>query len=280
MIRIKYSFPFDDRHPRVYRTNNEKIGGDISALEIGYNKVPADRKQITTRNVYILHYVIGGKGVFCGEAFDETKGYLVVPGALEVIIADSEAPYETFWIMFQGVGVERILEECGLSCRNHVFDFDKNRECASVLKQALFDIEPRNEREEAYLMHSILYRVLSLHVRAKERKSFSAISVADGIKNYIDNNCHRQIRIEDLARQSNYTRNYLYKLFRKAFGISMQEYLLNVRIERAKQLLLDPENDFSIGNIAAAVGFDDPLYFSKLFRKKTGRSPREYRKNV
>lgn len=277
---MKYNFPFDDCHPRIYRINNEKIGSDISVVEIGYNKVPGGRKQITTRNVYILHYVIGRKGTFCGEAFDKTKGYLVVPGELEVIRADQEEPYETFWIMFQGEGAKRILEECGLPHRNHVFDFDKNLACASILKQALFDIEPGNEREEVYLMHSLFYRILSLHVRPKEKQDFSASSIAEGIKKYIENNYHRQISIEDLARQSNYTRNYLYKLFRKEFSISPHEYLVNLRIEKAKHLLENSENHFTIGNIAAAVGFQDPLYFSKLFRKKTGKSPGEYRKNT
>lgn len=279
-IAMKYSFPFSEKHPRVYRINNEKIGSDISVVEIGYNKVPGGRKQITTRNLYILHYVIGGRGIFCGETFDETKGYLVVPGALEIIQADREAPYETFWIMLQGEGVKRILAELGLPHRNCVFDFDKNRECASVLRQALFDIEPRNEREEAYLMHSLFYRVLSLHVRPTVKDSFSVDSIVYGIKNYIENNYHRQIIIADLARQSNYTRNYLYKLFRKEYGLSPQEYLMNLRIEKAKLLLGNPKNHFTIGNIAAAVGFSDPLYFSKLFRKKTGKSPNEYRKNA
>ena len=275
---MKYVFPFDDEHPRVYRINNESIAGALSVLEIGYNKVPGGRKQITTRGVYILHYVMSGKGVFCGEAFDETKGYLVVPGELEVIEADSEDPYETVWIMFGGAGAMHILEECGLPHRNCVFDFDKNRECALVLRQALFGIEPRNEREEAYLLHSLLFRILALHVRTKEKEVFSVVSIADGIKNYLENNYHRPISIEELARQSGYTRNYIYKIFRKAFGISVQEYLVNLRIEKAKCLLDDCENNFTVGNVAAAVSFSDPLYFSKLFRKKTGKSPVEYRK--
>lgn len=276
---LRYNSPFSKKHPRVYRINNVKINKEISVVEIGYNKVPNSRKQITTRNVYILHYVINGKGVFCGKAFDNTNGYLVVPKELEIIKADKDEPYETYWIMFQGECAKKILEDCCLPTSNGVFEFKKNNECAELLRSALFDLEVENELEESYIMHSVFYQIISIHINQLKKNHIPAISTADGIKKYIENNYHRQVKFSTLAQLNNYTRNYIYKLFHNKYGVSPQEYLTNIRIEKAKLLLKDRENNFTISDIAYAVGFKDSLYFSKQFRKKTGMPPSEYRKN-
>ncbi len=64
-------------------------------------------------------------------------------------------------------------------------------------------------------------------------------------------------------------------LFRSCMGISPQGFLIRLRIQNAANLIC--QTDLQIGEIAKAVGYEDPLYFSTLFHKKTGFSPREYR---
>jgi two-component system response regulator YesN len=70
--------------------------------------------------------------------------------------------------------------------------------------------------------------------------------------------------------------NYLGRIFQQELGLSPMEYLNRYRIKEAKALL--SQTGASITEIAAQVGFDDPAYFSRAFRKQVGFSPRAYRK--
>ncbi len=270
--------PFSKSSPKCYRIPTATLGCDISVVEVGYNLTPSGLKQTMKRDVYILHYITKGKGVFLDKKFDKRCGYLVVPNELEVVEADKGDPYEAYWIMFKGASAPEMLKKCGLPTHNSVFEFDKAAQCCEIIKKALFDINPANEFEEKCVMQSAFYQIVALHMQSIKNIPASASTVAQKTKAFIDNNYHHKIVIDDLARENNYTRNYLYTLFKNEFDISPQEYLLSLRIEKAKSLLKDQSNKFSISETAYAVGFNDPLYFSRIFRKKTGLTPTEFRK--
>ena len=92
---------------------------------------------------------------------------------------------------------------------------------------------------------------------------------------YIDENLHRPITIEELCRELYISKNLLYKKFRAFFDCTVNEYITDKRIERAR-MLLDTTGDSS-RYIAESCGFDNYSYFSKLFKRKIGVSPRKYR---
>jgi AraC-like DNA-binding protein len=98
------------------------------------------------------------------------------------------------------------------------------------------------------------------------------ISAATG---YIDENLHRTITIEEMCRELYISKNLLYKKFRDFFDCTVNEYITLKRLERAK-LMLDTTADSS-KRIAENCGFDNYSYFSRLFKKKNGVSPRDYR---
>ena len=68
--------------------------------------------------------------------------------------------------------------------------------------------------------------------------------------------------------------SWLRKLFKQQVGVSLNKYLTNLRINKAKALMC---SDLQIGDIAEMVGFQDQLYFSRVFKQSTGLSPREYK---
>ena len=235
-------------------------------------------KQVMKRDVFILHYIISGRGVFLGEKFDESCGYIVVPNEIEIIESDKENPYESCWIIFGGVSAGEMMKKCGFPNRNGVFKFDKNKQCADILKNAVFEMNPKNSLEEACIMQSAFYRILSFHMQnINERDSVSSLA-AIKVREFIKQNYHKKINISQLAQENYYTRNYLYSLFKKEFGISPQEYILELRIEKAKLLLRDTSRDISVAETAFEVGYSDPLYFSRIFHRKTGFSPTEFKK--
>jgi AraC-like DNA-binding protein len=226
------------------------------------------------RDKYILHYVVRGKGEFCGKKFCENNCYIAVPNELETIVADDINPYESYWIMFRGTGAINFLKKCNLPIHNDVFKFDKVNECAEILKNALININPSNELEEAAIMNAALHQIMALHF-TDFKASFLIDNMAQRVMKFINENYYNNISVDCIAKHFNYSRNYLYSLFKNEYGISPQAYMLHLRIEKAKELLLN-EKHLLISEIALAAGYGDARYFSRLFRKKVGVSPKDF----
>ena len=93
--------------------------------------------------------------------------------------------------------------------------------------------------------------------------------------NYIQKKYADPIHIQDIADYCGLDRSYLSKLFKNATNYSPQEYLIYVRMNKAKNLLRN--EDLSIQNIAYSVGYSDPFAFSKIFKREVGISPSGYR---
>ncbi len=111
---------------------------------------------------------------------------------------------------------------------------------------------------------------------AKEDNS-SADEVVELIKEQIDKNYSDNIKVSDFAEKYFFSGEYLSRLFKLRFGANIYEYLLSVRMERAKELLSDP--GLKIMDVALRTGYTDTNYFSKAFRNYTGLTPREFRKS-
>ena len=99
--------------------------------------------------------------------------------------------------------------------------------------------------------------------------------VDDALRYIHDNYCHDDISLNTAARAINVSSNYLSTIFSQKVGDSFIEYLTKKRMQRAKQLLR--ETDKRSGEIALAVGYKDPRYFSYVFKRTQGCTPSEYR---
>lgn len=94
---------------------------------------------------------------------------------------------------------------------------------------------------------------------------------------HIDDNLEKEIKEEELAALCHYSISYFSKLFHNVVGISFRDYLTNKRINHAKHLLTKRKNE-KIAAIAYQCGYNDVSYFSRIFKKKTGLTPGNYRK--
>lgn len=92
---------------------------------------------------------------------------------------------------------------------------------------------------------------------------------------YISKNYHMNLTLEDVANHVHLNPAYFSTLFKQSTGSSFKEFLNIVRIEEGKRLLAN--TDYSIIDIAIAIGFDNQSYFSKVFKKYTGLTPKQYR---
>lgn len=96
------------------------------------------------------------------------------------------------------------------------------------------------------------------------------------VKNYLDEHYAERINLDDIADRYYINKYYLTRIFKEAYGSTISSYLLTIRITRAKQLLRF--TDMTVDEVGSAVGMGDANYFSRMFRKIEGISPREYRK--
>jgi two-component system response regulator YesN len=94
-------------------------------------------------------------------------------------------------------------------------------------------------------------------------------------KEYIDANYAKSITLEDVAREINVSPQYFSKLFKEETGKNFIDYLTNVRISAAKKLL--SQGRLSIKEICYHIGYSDPNYFSRIFKKVVGVPPTEYK---
>ena len=96
------------------------------------------------------------------------------------------------------------------------------------------------------------------------------------VKEYLDEHYTEKIMLEELAEKFFINKFYLSKIFKETYGTTVNNYLISKRITRAKQLLRF--TDMTVDEVGVAVGMGDANYFSRMFRKVEGSSPREYRK--
>jgi YesN/AraC family two-component response regulator len=95
---------------------------------------------------------------------------------------------------------------------------------------------------------------------------------------YIEANYSRDISISDVASYIGLNRNYFCSVIKERLGISLQEYLIKFRVTKACELMKN--RNLSIGDIARSVGYNDPLGFSKIFKKIKGCSPKKFRETI
>lgn len=94
------------------------------------------------------------------------------------------------------------------------------------------------------------------------------------ISEYIKNNYQNNITLDDLAKTTNFNKYYICKKFKKETGTNIMNYIMEMRINKAKELLLS--GDDRVYKVAQAVGFNDTSYFSLIFKKITGKTPKEF----
>jgi transcriptional regulator GlxA family with amidase domain len=96
------------------------------------------------------------------------------------------------------------------------------------------------------------------------------------LREHIDSNIERRIKVETLANLANLSVCYFVRAFKQSMGATPRDYLMRQRVERTVQLLSD--TNMSLSEIAFAAGFADQSHFARRFRQHVGVSPRDYRR--
>ncbi len=232
------------------------------------------------RDHYLIHYVSSGRGVFhCGQhTYNLKQGdlFLIVPSQLVSYRADSEQPWEYCWVGFNGTDAKRLVTMAGLSEQNPVLHPDDDQSIGELMMRIAQSSgnSVANDTEMAghlYLFLARLIRLNSAHTHKNPHQEY----VSNALR-FIQYNYANDIGVNDIADYVGISRSQLYRAFLQDFDVSPHTYLQKYRINEACSLLHNAT--ITIAEVAGSVGFNDPLYFSRVFKSIKGVSPSEYQR--
>ncbi|WP_406685718.1 response regulator [Rossellomorea vietnamensis] len=168
------------------------------------------------------------------------------------LVYTQQRTLEVLWM------ISRTLSECGVETATPLF--------------ALQPMDYRQLREETERLLSGMKDSYTERFNRMESDTFQQI------KQFIQDHSHQDISLDTLAQKVNLSPIYISKMFKEKQGVNYIDFLTQCRMEKAKTLLGDMEK--SIKEITFEVGYHDPNYFSKVFKKMTHYSPKEYRKTL
>ena len=149
-------------------------------------------------------------------------------------------------------------------------DSTKRDEMLQTLKKMKY-----TDQDELKAMCNLVEMCAS-YLRMKKLIKFRETPPEILIKNYVSQNLSEELDMKKLCREFKMSKSSLYILSSNAFGKGITEYVRDKRIEIAMDMLLN--TDYPISSVAANVGYSDSNYFTKVFKKYTGKTPIEWRK--
>ena len=195
---------------------------------------------------------------------------VMCPG--ETIQYVAQTPWSIQWVGLYGQTIERYMKTLGIDGEHPHRYIERYHEMEETLETLYLLGAQSTEATEARRLE-LIFRFLSL--LSPKGQEMSRYDIAESAKRIIDYNFERDLTVEALAETLHIAPAYLARKFAQKYATSPKGYLIEKRIGYAKHLLL--QTDSSIKEISLSVGYDDPLYFSRIFKKKEGIAPMAYR---
>lgn len=232
---------------------------------------------LKTEALYKMYYVCKGTGLLhtTGEINQLTEGdvffsFSAIPYAIE-----SADDFEYIYISFLGARAYMIMDKLKINNRNCIFH-DLNIAEDFWIKGLYMSEDFSDLISESVLLYTFtcLGKMLLHPVNCQIQNSNTCLK----IKKYIDDNfTDLNFSIESISKELLYNKKYISAVFKKNIGIGINDYLNTIRIQQACTMI--KQGFTSVSDISYQCGFSDPQYFSKVFKKRTGLSPANYKKS-
>ena len=186
-----------------------------------------------------------------------------------------------YWIHFTGKDISKLFKSYGINLDKRIIPVGCSAEYVQLFNKIILELQLK--RDNYAECSALLFRQLLISMgRATSNDEHSSV-VTDRLNievatNYFHEHFHDQISIDKYLEEKDMNTNSFFKKFKQYTGLSPLQYLLDIRISNAKKML--ESTDYTISEISSIVGYDNPLYFSRLFHKHVGMSPRKYRSVV
>ena len=229
---------------------------------------------------YQLH---SGDCVFidCRKAYSHSTGYSGGEGSNDHTTVENKSTnlWSLQWCHFYAPSLPAVYEKYKERGGRPVFHPDDLTPFTSLLTD-LYNLASSSDYIRDMRINEKLGTLLTLLMEQSWHPESVTVSrkrmELTAVKEYLDEHYTEKLTLDDLAEKFFINKFYLSKIFKETYGTTVNNYLISKRITRANQLLRF--TDMTVDEIGAAVGMADANYFSRMFRKIEGISPREYRK--
>ena len=234
------------------------------------------------RRDYLLIYVASGRAHFYRDGKETvlSRGNMVLfrPGEPQRYDLFARDRAETYWVHFTGGKTEELLERYSLGRGENVFFTGASPHFSRLFCRMIEELQLRRAGYADMLALTLTEILLLIDRSRREGKLIGSDMVAEVERaaQYFRENYRLPISVGEYARERHMTPCWFIRNFKKITRVTPAQYVLSLRIDSATELLA--RSDSSVTEIAASVGYDNPLYFSRLFRRHVGCSPSEYRK--
>ena len=273
----------DDENPNI-----EDLSVPLKINNCGYYRVHTtpviETPHPEGRNDYQLLYIASGKGYFYFKGSENatvvTKGNMVLfrPKEPQVYYYYAVDKTEVYWVHFTGWKVEEYLDRYELPKEENVFFTGVSPDYPWIYNQIIRELQLQRENYEDMIRLFLRHIFLTINRYIKEGKQTKndAINDIERAVHYFNENYSKPISIEQYASEHLMSVNWFIHNFKNVMKAPPMQYIVSLRIAAAKGYL--ENSNKNITEIANTVGYDNALYFSRLFRKYTGVTPSEYRK--
>ncbi|SFD17112.1 AraC family transcriptional regulator [Algibacter pectinivorans] len=272
--------------PILEQIKNNPISKNFYISDLGYYPVANHhfRSRKKGSKEFIFIYCTKGKG----EIIINNKKTLITPNSFFIIPkktkheykADDTNPWSIYWFHFNGPFGKEIYNRYSKTDSNNYKNISFSK---SIIDQfnKIFDLFNNN-----YLLNHIEYaNLLSLNfISSFVYYDFQSISntqqnknLVDSVKDYLLNNLDKNFTLDELASKFNYSKSYLHSKFKLNTGYPVLVFFKLKKVQKACEYL--SYTDLSIKEISYQIGFNDPLYFSRIFKSFMGKSPRNYKQS-
>lgn len=278
---VNSGYLFNSRLPYLDKTRALRITSAGIYQLFTWPRLPTWRPK--GRIDWQLVYVTAGEGHFILDGKEVT-----VPAGNMVLYQPKQEQHYYFlgkdssrywFVHFTGRYVKSILRHYGIPLDAYIMHTGISHEYEELfrrMRDELTDCAWGYEENLTFLFRELLIR---MHRRMHEEElhiSGFVRNEMDYAKEYFRAHYNEEISIEQYAASRNMSTSWFGKSFHEAAGMSPKQYILEMRIRNAQVLL--ETTDGTISEISRIVGYENPMYFSRLFRKAAGLSPAKYRK--
>jgi AraC family transcriptional regulator, arabinose operon regulatory protein len=239
-------------------------------------------KRVVGVDQAILIYCVKGEGwcdVEGGHLAVRVGDMLVIPpGCHHAYGADEQRPWTIFWVHIKGKSVLPLLTELGAAQTCTVLYLGEDTELLALFEELLDVVEHGYAASRLLYASQILTHLIGLMIWNRHRNwrgSLDAVQKVAQSVAYMKQHLDQHATAASLAALASLSESHYRSLFKRQTGYAPMDYFIRLRMHKACQLL--DTTKLNVKEVAAAVGYQDPLYFSRIFKAVIELTPSQYR---
>lgn len=251
----------------------------------GYYRVHTSRvidtERPNGRGDYQLLYIASGCGHFFFDGVERIipKGNMVLfrPGETQMYYLYSADKPETYWVHFTGSDVGLLLNYYQIPRNENAFFTGTSPDYQWLFRQMIQELQLQRANYDDLLNMNLrhIFLIINRYLQEGNDVGTDMLDEIERATHFFNEHYNQQIVIEDYAKDRGMTANWFIQSFRKITKFTPMQYILSLRMTNAMNLI-DTTN-YNMAQIASAVGYENSMYFSRVFKKHTGMTPTEYK---